>query len=299
MTRGRRSALLRSCALVVGLTFWSVACSTSADHKSSPVVPHVTPSSSTAAPAGSTTTTTTAARFVTLPAFAVPTRGADGSPIVVDRGRRDRRSIALTFDSNMDDGMLRRLDQHMVDSYDNEAVVDALDRLEVPATFFLAGKWVERYPASVRRIGSNPRFEVGSHSYAHLAFAEPCYHRALAPADMAPDVERSFAVLRAAGVIPVPLFRFPGLCVDSVALHAISSTGVVVIGGTASGDAFNSDRAAIVRQALSSAQPGVILVFHITKANAPVTADVVEPVVAGLRARGYTLVKVSSLLTGV
>jgi hypothetical protein len=54
-----------------------------------------------------------------------------------------------------------------------------------------------------------------------------------------------------------------------------------------------------VRQALGSAQPGVILVFHITKANAPVTADVVEPVVTGLRARGYTLVKVSDLLSGV
>jgi peptidoglycan/xylan/chitin deacetylase (PgdA/CDA1 family) len=215
---------------------------------------------------------------------------------VVDHGPRDRRAVALTFDANMNDAMLRRLDQGRVDSYDNEAVVDLLDRLGVPATFFLTGKWVERYPASAHRIGSDALFEVGSHSYAHRAFAEPCYHSPIAPSDMAADVDRSFAVLRGAGITPVPLFRFPGLCVDAVALRSIASTGVVVIGGTASGDAFNANRASILRRVLGIVEPGAIIVFHITRANAPVTADVLEPIVMALRERGFRLLKVSDLL---
>jgi peptidoglycan/xylan/chitin deacetylase (PgdA/CDA1 family) len=219
---------------------------------------------------------------------------------VVDHGPRSGRRVALTFDSNMTGAMLRRLDSGAVDSYDNEAVVDELDRLRVPATFFLAGLWVERYPDSARRIGQDPLLEVGSHSYTHRAFHVPCYTLEPLPVtDMAADVARSFDVLRAAGIIPVPLFRFPGLCSDPTALSAIAGTGVTVIGGdVASGDAFGKDAAAIVRSVLEGVRPGSIVVLHITKANAPLTAQVIEPIVDGLRARGYVLVKVSDLLAG-
>src|SRR4051794_26483021 len=59
--------------------------------------------------------------------------------------------IALTFDSNMTDAMLRSLDSGRVKSYANVAVIDELQRSHTPATFFLAGKWVERYPDVTRR----------------------------------------------------------------------------------------------------------------------------------------------------
>jgi peptidoglycan/xylan/chitin deacetylase (PgdA/CDA1 family) len=113
---------------------------------------------------------------------------------------------------------------------------------------------------------------------------------------MAPDIVKSFAVIRAAGVTPVRLFRFPALCFNDAALRAIAPTGVVVIGGSASGDAFNNDRASIVRTVEQTARAGSILIFHITKDNAPVTADVVQPVSQYLRSHGYSLVKVSDLL---
>jgi peptidoglycan/xylan/chitin deacetylase (PgdA/CDA1 family) len=45
----------------------------------------------------------------------------------------------------------------------NRAVIDELVAARVPATFFLAGKWMERYPQETRRIIANPLFEVGSH----------------------------------------------------------------------------------------------------------------------------------------
>lgn len=47
---------------------------------------------------------------------------------------------------------------------------------------------------------------------------------------------------------------------------------------------------------LRQAHDGAIVVLHITKANAPRTADALPSVIDGLRARGYRLVTLSDLL---
>ena len=47
---------------------------------------------------------------------------------------------------------------------------------------------------------------------------------------------------------------------------------------------------------LRQAHDGAIVVLHITKANAPKTADALPGVIDGLRARGYRLVTLSDLL---
>ena len=233
-----------------------------------------------------TATTTTA------PLFADP-------PEVVEHGPRDRPYVALTFDSNLTDFMIGELERGAVGSFYNAAVVDELERLAVPATFFLAGKWMQRYPDAVRRLASNPLFELGSHSYSHRAFAVPCYGlRKLDVADMAADVEASEALLRAATPSPTRYFRFPGGCYDGAALAGITGTGVVVVQyDVASGDAFGRSAPAIVHHVLGSVRNGSIVVMHVTGGNtAPLTAEALGPIVDGLRARGFTLVRLSELL---
>ena len=61
-------------------------------------------------------------------------------PVVITHGATGGHRIALTFHSNMTDGMLHRLDTGQVASYANTAVVDELQARHVPATFFMAGK---------------------------------------------------------------------------------------------------------------------------------------------------------------
>ena len=224
---------------------------------------------------------------------------AHGVPIVVVHGRRDQRRVAITFDSNMTDGMLRRLDTGAVASYDDSAAIDELIALRVPATFFLAGKWVLRYPAETRRLAANPLFELGSHSWSHDAFATPCYGLpVIATSAIAADVRRSFTVLRQFTDHPVPYFRFPGGCYNATALRAIAPTGVTVVQyDVASGDAFGTSTDSIVSHTLSAVRPGSIVVMHITLANAPLTPRALPRIVAGLRARGYTLVTLSDLLS--
>ncbi len=207
--------------------------------------------------------------------------------------------VALTFDSNMTPFMLHELAARRVSSFDNHAVIDELAALHVPATFFLAGLWVERYPAEVRRIAANPLFEIGSHSYAHRAFHLPCWGLGGLPeAQMAADVDRSEEQLRSFTHRVTRYFRFPGGCLDHRALAAIRPTGVRVIEyDVASGDAFGRSVSAIVRGTLAATRPGSIIVMHVTGGNtAPLTALALPGIVRGLRARGLRLVRVSDLL---
>jgi peptidoglycan/xylan/chitin deacetylase (PgdA/CDA1 family) len=246
-----------------------------------------------------------ASGMAALPVASVPASSTEpgyvsgsGVPTVISHGPPGAHRIALTFDSNMTDAMLRRLDTGQVDSYANAAVVDVLEARHVPATFFLSGKWVQRYPDLTRRIAADPSFELASHSYAHLGFTARCYTLgALAPTAMAADVERSFAVLAPFGGHQTRYFRFPGGCYDAAALRAVAPAHATVVQyDDVGGDPFSGDAAAIAARVLRQAHDGAIVVLHITKANAPRTADALPAVIDGLRARGYRPVTLSDLL---
>ena len=240
-----------------------------------------------------TIVSTTMATGTTAPAFPRPAG-------VVFHGLRSQPMVALTFDTNMTDSMLAELDKGTVKSFVNQAAIDELRRLQVPATIFIAGKWAERYPEVTRNLAGDPLFELASHSYAHRAFKAPCYGlgAAMPVADTAPDIEHSEAILRQYTDHPTPYFRFPGGCYDQAALDAIGPTGVVVIQyDVASGDAFGTSVNAIVSQTLQQTMNGSIVVMHLTGGNtAPLTAEALPRVVDGLRAKGLRLVKLSELL---
>jgi peptidoglycan/xylan/chitin deacetylase (PgdA/CDA1 family) len=234
----------------------------------------------------------------TSPPPSLPPTGPGSPPVTA--GPRHRHAVALTFDSNLTDSMIRELDTGKVASFDNTAVIDELDEARVPATLFLAGRWMERYPETVRRLAADPLFELGSHSYAHLGFTEHCYDLGRIPEDrMAADVQRSEDLLRSFTPKATKLFRFPGGCFDDAALRAVEPTGVTVVQyDVASGDAFGHSVPAIVGQVLDRARNGSIVVMHITGGNtAPLTADALPAIVAGLRARGFDLETVTQLLT--
>jgi peptidoglycan/xylan/chitin deacetylase (PgdA/CDA1 family) len=240
------------------------------------------------------TTTLAPTTTTTLPPFPTVPPGT-----VVMSGPRDRRVVALTFDSNLTDAMIQELDQHRVASFANVAVIDELDQLQVPATLFLAGKWIERYPDLTRRLAADPLFELGSHSYEHRAYHLPCYGLGGLPvAQMAADVDHSEQLLRQFTNRPTPYFRFPGGCYDATALQATGRTGITVIQyDLASGDAFGTSVRAIVNNVVNNAQNGSIVVMHITGGNtAPLTAFALPAVVNGLRQKGFSLVRVSDLL---
>lgn len=91
------------------------------------------------------------------------------SPAIVEHGPRSRRWVALTFDADMTRAMLSELRTGRVHGWYDAALFAELRETRTPATIFLTGLWTERYPAVVRRLARDPRFELENHSLDTLA----------------------------------------------------------------------------------------------------------------------------------
>ncbi|WP_329103895.1 polysaccharide deacetylase family protein [Micromonospora sp. NBC_01699] len=255
-------------------------------------------------PAG--TPTAPAAVTPTNPATRAPGGTVPGAtragtrPPVVDNGPRTGNRVALTFDADMTDGMLYSLRTGRVKSYANLRIIDLLERERLPATFFLTGKWVERYPDLTRRLAGNPRFELANHTYGHLAFTGDCYDLPRVPANsMTEDVAKTFRVIEPYGGRQTRYFRFPGLCHDPAALAALAPLGLTVVDGdVVSGDPFATAWQPIVRAVLDQVRPGSVVIMHVTEANAAMTDEALPHILAGLADRGLVPATLSEVLGG-
>ncbi len=168
------------------------------------------------------------------------------------------------------------------------AVLDVLKKHGITTTFFLTGKWVERYPDLAKRIADEGH-EIGNHSYSHPDFTKIPDEEVL---QQLKDAEE--AIQKATGKNPRPLFREPY-------------------------GAFNEHERALVRQGgysysiywdvdtLDWQFPGVdLLVSRIMKAqggsvvlmhmNVVDTATASDQAIPQLLAKGYQLVPVSQML---
>ena len=74
---------------------------------------------------------------------------------IVQHGPRGKPRVALTFDADLTALMRTRLVRGKVKSYYNEALINDLRRLRVPATLFLTGMWMEQYPDRTRELAAD------------------------------------------------------------------------------------------------------------------------------------------------
>jgi peptidoglycan-N-acetylglucosamine deacetylase len=103
--------------------------------------------------------------------------------------------VALTFDAEHPD--------RPATPGGHDRLLDALDDLDVRATFFLQGRWVEAFPATAHRIAAGGHL-VGNHSHYHARL--PLLSHDGLRADLA-DAES--VIRREARVDPRPWFRAP------------------------------------------------------------------------------------------
>ncbi|MFC9693504.1 polysaccharide deacetylase family protein [Kribbella sp. NPDC056951] len=220
---------------------------------------------------------------------------------IVDHGPRDQKLVALTFDADLTAAMRKRLLSGKVTSYYNATLIKELRTLQVPATMFLTGMWMEEYPEVARELAADPLFELGTHTYDHRAFTKHCYTLGSVPrSDMLADVQKAVKQLDKLDPHATRWFRFPGGCYDGTALHELAPAGVTAVGLDVPGaDGFAKSPKPIVKQVLSHVQNGSIVVLHMHGGdNAPYTDEAITPIVKELRARGFQLVTVTQLMNG-
>ncbi|MDI6709371.1 MAG: polysaccharide deacetylase family protein [Bacillota bacterium] len=156
----------------------------------------------------------------------------------------------------------------------------------VRLTFFITGRWAEKFPDMVRRI-SAAGHEVGSHGYAH---PHPDH---LSVDGNLHDIRRAEDVLtRILGVRP-RLYAPPYGERGPAVLQAAESAGYrTVLWSVDSVDWRHRDRAYIVRRVTGRAHNGAIVLMHPTEATAAAMPELIE----SLKDKGYELVTVSELI---
>jgi peptidoglycan/xylan/chitin deacetylase (PgdA/CDA1 family) len=190
--------------------------------------------------------------------------------------------VALTFDACAT--------KKQANGFDRK-VFEILAREQIPATFFLSGRWVETHPEAAREIAAAPWAELGNHSYAHPRLTLVPKKR------LKMEIRRTDEILETTLGRPALSMRPPaGAWNRSVVRAAKQENLPVILWSVVSGDAGGHvPTTCMVRTVLDQTRPGGIVIFHIN-GRGPFTKDALADIITGLRAKGLRFVTVSQLL---
>lgn len=171
-----------------------------------------------------------------------------GQSDVITSGPPSCRSIALTFD----------LCPVRAKPGFDAALIDYLKAREIPATFFVSGRWAEQHQEDVRALQAVPFFEIGTHGedHAHLPLLDE-------PGQQA-EISRAVSLMRSRYHLSAGLFRPPYGEYDDVTVRVVKSLGLqFILWNLVSGDPDPTLPAhAILDRVARRLRPGSIVVFH-------------------------------------
>ena len=178
-----------------------------------------------------------------------------------------RGVVALTFD----DGPGRH----------TPAVLDALARRDVPATFFVIGQLARGRPSLIRRQDREGH-AVGNHTYRHERLTS------LSDARIRSTVWATSAAIRDAGVRPINAVRPPYGATSSRVRRVLRDVGYAhVLWTVDTRDWEGPSSSTIARRAINGLAPGANILFHDGSSRAPNTIAALPQIIDTARARGY------------
>ena len=167
-------------------------------------------------------------------------------------------------------------------------LLDLLHHLGVPATFFLVGKQVMRFPGIVQRIVVDGH-EIGNHTYNHYRLTRIPLEEVAGELNATRDALFSLLGIR------VRLFRPPGGDYNPAILKIAEQNGYATILWTDDPADFAPGRTpaqieAFVKRDIT---PGGIILLH---DGVPATWAALPGIVANFKAQGFIFVTVSELI---
>jgi len=214
-------------------------------------------------------------RVITVDAATTPQVGRKQFPTTLPLADKE---VVLTFDDGPWPGT-------------TSAVLDALGRECVRATFFLTGRNASTHPELARRELAE------GHTVAHHSFRHPLLDR-LKPDAAEAEIDRGFAAVdtalygHATDPLRTPFFRFPGFASTPHLLNHLAARHVVVFGADLwAGDWNPMSPGRELSQVLGrlKATHGGIILFHDTKRQ---TALMLPAFLRFLRREGYSIVHI-------
>ncbi|HEY8922814.1 MAG TPA: polysaccharide deacetylase family protein [Polyangia bacterium] len=215
-------------------------------------------------------------------AAASETEAAAGAPrIIITRFDNAQKRVSLTFDA-----CAIRTKGYGFD----RAVYEILRREKVPATIFTSGRWVEFHPDVMAELATDPLIEFGNHSYDHPHMAR------LSTARMDAQLDQTEAALARYGKRSVafrpPFGEYSAHLIDVVHAHGMQAVLWDVVSGDPAKATTTEEIIDVVNR---ETRGGSIVIFHINGRGWK-TAEALPTVIQNLRARGFNLVPLSSLL---
>ena len=202
-----------------------------------------------------------------------------GSNDIIWHVNTSQKMIALTFDDGPSPTFTPQ-------------IIEILKKNNVKGTFFVIAKEAEKYPEIVRRavyLGN----EIGNHTYNHNylnRYTEDEFRQELILAES--------AILKSARVKP-KLFRPPGGYYNENIVKVSKKHGYKVIIWSWEQqpvDWANPGTEAIIRRVLKNVGSGNIIVFHDRGGDRRQTVQALQPVIDGLKEKGFKMVTVSEML---
>ncbi|MFD5475948.1 bifunctional polysaccharide deacetylase/glycosyltransferase family 2 protein [Streptomyces hawaiiensis] len=220
----------------------------------------------------------------------VPDDILDGGPIVTFRGGQATtvsvpdKTIALTFDDGPNPTWTPQ-------------VLAILEQYDVPATFFLVGSMVSRYPGIVKDMVEQGH-EVGIHTFTHVDLSYQSDTR------VRREMEQTQLALAGAAGITTTLFRAPYSsetdAIDNYSWPVYKKLGqdgyTSVFVDTDSDDWKRPGVSKIVQWATPKKNKGASVLFHDAGGERSQTIKALPEYIEKMRAKGYTFTTISGVI---
>lgn len=120
--------------------------------------------------------------------------------------QRDQKLVSISFDAAWG-------------NEDTQQLIDILGQYNIPATFFVVGEWVDKYPESVKAL-HDAGHEVMNHSNTHAHYPQLSADQVIADLNACND-----KIEKVTGVRPT-LVRLPYGDYDDSSINAVRSIGM-------------------------------------------------------------------------
>ncbi len=171
---------------------------------------------------------------------------------------------------------------------DTETLIDILAQYDVPATFFVVGAWVDKYPDSVKQL-SNAGHQVQNHSNTHP------YMTKLSLNQMCEEINACNEKIKAITGKTPSLFRPPYGDYDSAVVKATESLNMNAVQWNVDSLDWkeNATAKSISERVINKVCPGSIILMH---NDAEHTPEALPIILDTLKKDGYEFVFISDLI---
>lgn len=187
----------------------------------------------------------------------------------------DEKKVAISFDAAWGND-------------DTEKLISILRQYNVPATFFVVGGWVDKYPQSVKQL-SDAGHSIQNHSNTHP------YMTKISTEQIITELKTcSEKIAKITGKTPT-LHRFPYGDYNNKTVSTVESIDMFPIQWDVDSKDWMESATVdtIINNVLSKVKNGSIILFH---NDAKYTPDALPTILERLIAQGYTFVFIEDLI---